>query len=68
MYHNSNNPTGSSGGQGGGYQGYNPTIPDNNYNNQNVWYPTIKTFIQDKQGNWSDPIDKLYEFILEKYL
>ena len=41
---------------------------DNNYNNQNVWYPTIKTFIQDKQGNWSDPIDKLYEFILEKYL
>ena len=34
MYHNSNNPSGSSWGQGGGYQGYNPTIPDNNYNNQ----------------------------------
>lgn len=33
-------------------------------NHESVWYPSIKIFQQTNSGNWSDPIDKIREEVL----
>ena len=39
---------------------------DNDKNNKNLWYPSIVKFNQIKQGDWSEPILQLSNFIKEK--
>ena len=33
-------------------------------NHESVWYPSIKIFQQTNPGNWSDPIEKIREEVL----
>ena len=33
-------------------------------NHESVWYPSIKIFQQTNPGNWSDPIEKVREEVL----
>ena len=40
---------------------------ENDFNEKNLWYPSIKKFYQKNQGDWSDPISLLKEEI-ENYI
>ena len=40
---------------------------DNNYEGKNVWYPSIKRFIQEEYKNWTHPIDNLLTFLTDTY-
>lgn len=39
---------------------------DNIYEGKNVWYPSIKRFIQKEYKNWSHPINELSSFLKNK--
>ena len=41
---------------------------ENDENGKNVWYPSIIKFKQKTQGDWSEPIKRLKNQILGKYL
>lgn len=40
---------------------------DNIYERKNVWYPSVKRFIQKDFDKWDQPIQDLAEFIIDKY-
>jgi len=40
---------------------------DNVYNGKNVWYPSVKNFIQKEYKNWSHPINELLQFLIKEY-
>ena len=37
----------------------------NEFNNKNIWYPSIKVFSQKKIGDWSSAIDNLNKYLLD---
>ena len=41
---------------------------ENDKSGINLWYPAVTKFKQEKQGDWSKPIDNLKNFILKKYI
>ena len=41
---------------------------NNNYNNTNAWYSSVKIFRQKEIGNWNHAIDKLDEYIYNQYI
>lgn len=40
---------------------------DNIYKEKNIWYPSVKRFVQKEQKNWEHPINDLLIFLLDKY-
>ena len=40
---------------------------DNDYNNQNLWYPTIIKINQTEQGDWLNPIRELKQVLKKDY-
>lgn len=36
---------------------------NNNYQNKNIWYPSVKIFSQNKIGDWSSAVNNLNEYI-----
>lgn len=36
-------------------------------NNISLWYPSIKVFRQNKQGDWSDPVNKAREYLERRF-
>lgn len=41
---------------------------DNDFNNQNLWYPSIVKFIQKSNKDWGDPIRNLKDHIINKHI
>lgn len=40
---------------------------ENNYNEKNIWYPSIEIFTQKAPYDWSDPVERLYNKIKLDY-
>lgn len=40
---------------------------DNIFDGKNVWYPSVKCFIQEEYKNWTHPIDNLFTFLTDTY-
>ncbi len=40
---------------------------DNYFEEKNVWYPSVRRFIQKEYKNWDHPIEDLYNFLIRKY-
>lgn len=41
---------------------------ENDYNNRNLWYPSIIKFKQEEPQNWIKPVDELKQFIVDNYI
>ena len=41
---------------------------DNDFNNQNLWYPSVVKFIQTTNEDWDDPIRNLKDHIINKHI
>lgn len=41
---------------------------DNDFNNQNLWYPSVVKFIQKTSKDWDDPIKNLKDHIFNKHI
>ena len=40
---------------------------DNMYEGKNVWYPTVKKFVQKEHRNWEHPVDELFNNLMNEY-
>lgn len=40
---------------------------DNYYEGKNVWYPSVRRFIQKNYKDWDHPIEDLYQFLVSQY-
>jgi len=41
---------------------------DNDFNNKNLWYPSIVKFIQKSNNDWTDPIRNLKNYIINNHI